>query len=93
MKCDSSVLDETVHVVEQLSLKNGFPPEKRKFAPHLTLARIRREKKIPQELKKFIRQDQKVFSGSSFFKELVLFESILKKTGPEYKKISVIQLI
>jgi 2'-5' RNA ligase len=92
MKCDNTNLDDIVKKVEQFASENGFPPEKKKFSPHLTLARTRREKKIPQELKEHISKGSSIVSGLSAFNELVLYESILKKNGPEYKKISVVQL-
>ena len=92
MKCDNTPLEEIVQAVELLALDNGFPPEKRKFSPHLTLAIIKKESKVPAELKKYLKQEHKNFSVLSVFKELVLFKSTLKKTGPEYRKISVISL-
>ena len=93
IKYKEAPINEIVRAVEQLASDNGFPSEKRKFSPHLTLARIKRQKKIPGELKKYIMREHKPFSGSSVFKELVLFESTLKKQGPEYKKIAVLQLV
>lgn len=93
VKCDENPLNEIVQTVELFASSNGFPAESRKFSPHLTLARIKKEKKVPAELKKFIKEERGASSELSVFKELVLFESVLKKTGPEYKKISVIQLV
>jgi RNA 2',3'-cyclic 3'-phosphodiesterase len=92
LKCDEKPLDELIKSVEALSSLHGFPPEERKFLPHLTLARVRRETKVSHELIDFIKDKINILSVSSVFRELVLYESILKKTGPEYKKIEVIHL-
>jgi 2'-5' RNA ligase len=61
----------------------GFPPEERKFRPHLTLARI-----------KFIRDRESLgdliseYSDTLFqqnrIEELIYYESILRPEGPEY---------
>ena len=92
INCDEQALGMILQAVEQFTSGYGFVPEKRKFSPHLTLARIKKEKKAPADLKNFLKRGQ-TFSGELHeFRELVLFESFLKKTGPEYKKISVITL-
>jgi len=76
-----------------LALSIGIAPENRKFIPHLTLARIKKEITIPSEFSLFLNKEKDSMFASSVFRELVLYESILKKAGPEYKKIGVIKLI
>jgi 2'-5' RNA ligase len=61
----------------------GFPAEERKFSPHLTVGRI-----------KFLENNQgllqiiKAFEGQELHQfvvpEVIFYESILKKEGPEY---------
>ena len=92
LKCDEKPLDEILRSVEALASESGFPPEKRKFLPHLTLGRVKREKIAPPELKSYLLKERDSLFASSEFSELVLFESILKNTGAEYKKIGVLKL-
>jgi RNA 2',3'-cyclic 3'-phosphodiesterase len=92
LKCNEEQIKKIFQEIEKFTIKHGFPPEKRNFSPHLTLARVRKEKKVPQQLKDFIKQEKETVFAASVFKELVLYESILKRTGPEYIKIAVINL-
>jgi 2'-5' RNA ligase len=93
LKCDEKPLFEIFKTVEDFAAAFGFTPEKRKFIPHLTLARIRNEKKISSEFKEYLIREKNSFFTTSVFRELVLFESILKKTGSEYKRIKVLKLV
>lgn len=92
INCDKNALSSIVQAVEHFVSGYGFTPEKRKFSPHLTLARIKKGKKIPADLNSFLKQEKINSSAPLVFSELVLFESFLKNTGPEYKKISAIHL-
>ncbi|MCL1865732.1 MAG: RNA 2',3'-cyclic phosphodiesterase [Spirochaetes bacterium] len=93
LKCSEEPLINIINSINELSLLFKFPVEKRKFIPHLTLARIKNNEKVPLELKNYLNSNIELKSFSSVFNELILFESILKKTGPEYKKLGVINLI
>ena len=93
LKCLEEPLAKISNSINELSLLFGFPVEKRKFMPHLTLARIKKNVKLPLELKNYLDSKIEIKSSSSVFNELILFESILKKTGPEYKKLGIINLI
>ena len=93
LKCDEIPLGEIFKSVENMASILGYPPEKRKFVPHLTLARIKREKEVPRELKQYLVKEKNTRFTTSVFEELVLFESILKSIGPEYKRIETISLI
>jgi RNA 2',3'-cyclic 3'-phosphodiesterase len=93
LEYDKKPLGEIFQAVEALAASFGYPPEKRKFIPHLTLARVRKEKKVPAELIKFLNTGKDSTFASSVFRELILFESTLHRTGAEYKKIGVIKLI
>ncbi len=64
----------------------GFPPEKRDFTPHLTLARVP-EGMRPDELEEFGKQWTAVkFAGGRYFeaKGINLMKSTLKPTGAVY---------
>lgn len=80
-------MDEIFRFVEMSCISAGFPPEKRKFVPHLTLARVKREAKIPGALKDFIKKNRETVYSDYIFDSVVLYESILKKNGPEYREV------
>lgn len=74
---------------EKLS-KINFKKEKKKFEPHLTIARVKflQDKgKILEELKKI--QLEENFEVNNFY----LMESMLQKGGPKYKKIDSFKLV
>jgi len=62
--------------------KIGFPREKRKFSPHITIARTKRDK----NLHKLCRQMAASKLPSSNFRvnEVVIYQSILGPQGPKY---------
>lgn len=66
--------------------KIGFEKEKRKFKPHLTIARIREPKKSKSLVEKHLKNN---FEPIEFeVSEIVIFESELKPTGSIYKIVS-----
>lgn len=65
----------------------GFPPEERKFSPHLTLARF----PSPNGAEEIVRAADKLKSyefGSARETQFHLIESKLKPTGAEYTRLS-----
>ncbi|HKV05920.1 MAG TPA: RNA 2',3'-cyclic phosphodiesterase [Candidatus Acidoferrales bacterium] len=70
----------------------GIPPEGRAFVPHLTLARL----KSPEGAAQLVRLAS-AFStrdfGSASEREFHLFESLLKPSGAEYKKIETYRFV
>ena len=69
----------------------GFPPEDRKFRPHLTLARIkyiRNTDPLEEVLEKY---SDAVFQKSRI-SEILYYESILKPEGPEYLPLKIVAL-
>jgi len=67
-------------------IKLGFPGEKRKFHPHLTLGRIKSYISIDDLLSEISKYQEFEF-GKKTVSKIVLYESILKPSGAEYKKI------
>ena len=69
----------------------GFKTEDRRFNPHITLGRIKfiRDNEV---LKAAINRYINTFVQEVTVKELILFESILKQTGPVYKPIGKFSL-
>ncbi len=85
-------------MVQQLEIKLekiGFPVEslpagrQGRFQSHLTLARIKSRKNLETLLKNL---EKIKLEGDFAVKEIILYESILKPTGPLYEKITSISL-
>jgi len=69
-------------VVEKMK-KLGFAPESRPFSPHLTLARIK-SLRGTKGMMDVITSHSNFSAGRCLINELILFKSILYKTGAEY---------
>ena len=78
-------------LLEEEMEKLGFPKEKRKFHPHLTLGRV----KIPSNLREIMLHLEKYESqkfGEMEVKKITFFKSVLKPTGAEYSVLSEFEL-
>ncbi len=64
----------------------GIPREERKFAPHLTLARLKDSHGVDNLVRATEEMKSRVF-GSARACEFHLFESMTKPSGAEYRKI------
>lgn len=88
---ESEDLLQLVQEIEESVVVCGFDGEQKTFRPHLTLGRI----KSVQNRNRFISiidempmiEYQKVD-----VEEIILFQSILKQTGPEYRPIKIFEL-
>jgi 2'-5' RNA ligase len=65
----------------------GIKQEKRKFKPHLTLARFRKTKKMDSKGDQLLSRYEDLSSSVCSLKELILFKSDLKPTGAVYTKV------
>lgn len=72
-------------------VRNGFPSENRKFSPHLTLGRIR-SLPVQNKLVEVIEHYKEYTFLEQFISRITLYESILKKTGPEYIAIQTFEM-
>ena len=61
----------------------GFETEERKFRPHLTIGRVK-SVSDPSRLRSAIEKYKSIDFQTVRVKEVILFESILQKTGPLY---------
>ncbi len=79
-------LQKLNQILEAECESKGFDREKRNFKAHLTIARLRE----PQNLKELIeRHLQKDFESREFsVSEVVIYQSLLQKTGSVYAKVS-----
>lgn len=81
----SENLAELAADIERVLEPLGIPAEKRKFTPHLTLARLK-DGGVPTLAKAAEELKLREF-GSARETEFHLFQSLLKPSGAEYKKI------
>jgi 2'-5' RNA ligase len=65
----------------------GIKEEKRKFKPHLTLARFRKPKRMDAREDQLLSKYEDISSAVCSLKELILFKSDLKPTGAVYTKV------
>lgn len=85
-------LESLQRCVEDFCGTYGFDREKRPFRPHLTLARVRRDRSISEDLRQYLTQNGDTRYIESFFNKLVLYSSILRPQGPLYEEIKTITL-
>jgi RNA 2',3'-cyclic 3'-phosphodiesterase len=83
-----NALVSLAHRVESLLEPLGFTPEKRPFSPHLTLGRVRSSKRMG-ELVNEVRQSMNLPGPTFTADHAVLFQSILKPSGAEYRALAV----
>jgi len=79
-------LRELAADIERALLPLGIPAEKREFVPHLTLGRF----DSPEGLGKLVEKSHEIRSldfGATRQGQFHLFESVLKRSGAEYKKL------
>jgi RNA 2',3'-cyclic 3'-phosphodiesterase len=69
----------------------GFRIEDRPFKPHITIGRIKLLKK-PEVLKSFLDKYGEIEIQEVNIKEVILFESILRPSGPIYKPLGKFSL-
>ncbi len=65
----------------------GFPREKRKFHPHLTLGRVKAHSHLGGVLA-LLDKNRNTQFGEMNVKKITFFQSILRPTGAEYKVLS-----
>jgi 2'-5' RNA ligase len=85
-------LFELAAAMEEAFEPLGFPRESRAFVPHLTLARINATKGI-ENLVRAADALKSYDFGSARESEFHLFESTLKRSGAEYKKLATFPFV
>ncbi len=80
----SEVLGTMASQVDAMLEPLGFAREKRAFNPHLTLGRVRSNRRSA-DLASAIRQGMETRGPTFVADHAVLFQSILKETGAEYR--------
>jgi RNA 2',3'-cyclic 3'-phosphodiesterase len=79
-------LSQLQHRVDTGLSKLGFVPEKRKFKPHLTLARVKSRHNIAA-LIHYVESARSLDLGEFTARQLHLFRSILRPDGARYSKL------
>ncbi|MCD6319783.1 MAG: RNA 2',3'-cyclic phosphodiesterase [Candidatus Desulfofervidaceae bacterium] len=88
---ETDLLEKIYFALEKRLAQIGFPEEKRRFQPHLTLGRIKTGASSKLLLEAI--QRYQAFSTSSFtVKEIVLFKSNLHPQGARYTALERVEL-
>ncbi len=72
---------------EQACAELGFKKENRKYVPHLTVGRVR-DSRASREIRAAVECESQFSAGPFVAGELVLFQSILRPSGPTYHVVS-----
>jgi RNA 2',3'-cyclic 3'-phosphodiesterase len=91
MPGEQAILIEFQQQLEDALAPVGFAKEKRSFAPHLTLGRVK-EGKGKKELEQLITEYQNKDLGNFAADTLILFRSDLHPSGPVYSALKTIKL-
>ncbi|WP_347840031.1 RNA 2',3'-cyclic phosphodiesterase [uncultured Draconibacterium sp.] len=78
--------------IEKEIVACGFYEEQKLFRPHITLGRVKSVRNNTQFCSIIEKMPDKIYQEIEV-KELVLFQSILKPTGPEYRPVQIFSLL
>ena len=94
IKEGSENLKQLAELVEGKLNPIGFPKEKRRFSPHLTLARVKklRNSSDKKQLTAIIQNSKTIPIGDQVIEELILKKSTLTPKGAFYENLLVVQL-
>lgn len=88
---ESSQLANLVKIIEEEVILVGFLPELKAFKPHVTLGRIKRIENLAR-FYDVLKQFQQSYFQKVGVREFILYQSILKQSGPEYRTIKKFEL-
>jgi len=88
---NSAELGRLNHLVVTGLRDTGFSIEDRPFKPHITIGRIK-SIKDPDLLRRALERYRDITFQNVSVREVILFESILKPGGPEYKPSGIFRL-
>jgi 2'-5' RNA ligase len=93
IKEGSENLKQLAELVEEKLNLIGFPREKRRFSPHLTLGRIKKLRNADKkQLTTIIQNSKTIPIGDQMVDELILKKSTLTPKGAIYENLSVVTL-
>ncbi|MFX1517060.1 MAG: RNA 2',3'-cyclic phosphodiesterase [Promethearchaeota archaeon] len=93
IKEGSENLKQLASLVEEKLSPLGFPREKRRFSPHLTLARVKKLRNSDKnQLTAIIQNSKTISAGGQMIDELLLKKSTLTPKGAIYENLLVVPL-
>jgi 2'-5' RNA ligase len=87
----SAEMIELNAAIERELAKLGYPPDNRRFRPHLTIGRVRGAAAV-EELGRLVEQNAAFASGLSTVYEVVIFSSQLSSQGPAHEPLAHAEL-
>jgi len=78
-------------LLKQSLVKRGFEYDRQNFVPHLTLARIKTIQD-KENLRRIVSRYQQVVFTETEVSSVILYQSILKPTGAEYRELFTVSL-
>ena len=88
----SSSLFNMQEAIEEHLVGKGFSSEKRKFSPHLTLARLTSGNNFDRLLDFLRTKAARKDLGSMWVESVHLYQSILESGGAKYKRLDTVRL-
>jgi RNA 2',3'-cyclic 3'-phosphodiesterase len=86
---DTGLLKEIQEEIETGMEKFGFPPEKRAFSPHITIGRVKSQKRVP-EMMKILKKYSSAHFADMEIKAAALMKSELRPAGAQYSRLAEI---
>jgi 2'-5' RNA ligase len=86
---DAGALPDLLRDIEKEMVKFGYEEEKRPFSPHLTIGRVRSDKRMTEMLKRLDAFRETRF-GEAEIREITLMKSELRPAGAEYSSLAEI---
>lgn len=87
---NEKAMNQLAKQMESFAKKFGIKEENRPFVPHLTLARIRKGRKLTEKINEKLKAYESIEFGSAVFNRIVLFSSKLTPQGPIYTELKEI---
>ena len=78
--------------LENELFKLGFPKESRRFSPHLTIGRTKRDARISDAVSRFLAEHSEQPFGSSGVDDIIVYSSELTRSGPIYDELATVPL-
>ncbi len=88
----SEELTVAATAIEDELFKLGFPKEHRRFSPHLTIGRVKRDVRVSEAVSGFLTERSELAFGSSGVDEVIVYSSELTRNGPIYDELATIPL-
>ena len=85
---DTEPLQQLQRTIANAMADLGFPPESRRYKPHLTLGRLKKGRRVSEEGKAVLHENADLDLGAIQVDEVIVFASELTKEGPIYTPMS-----